>query len=401
MKVLTIPDYAFPRNELLVLAPILCLSLLFGLAGCSQEHKDKANSAKAIELARRHLSQHDYRHAYDAVLAAMRLDPTEPTVLDVTLEFVSKASKASNGADVDKQETRTELARDLYSRADALIPFQPLNRLAAARDQYIATGVALESPHTESSGTQPAHVSGTSPFEEFERQLAVVGNTDTPSDVRVILLQRARAELDGLAVLMATGAANEQNAAGKQSSNKDFWTRWNDAKKSLESKEKSALSATYDEFRQEVLDWGSESKEKIAKADTNLGDKGIETISALIDPMLERAVALRQQLAPYVDGQLSKAQEDNRNLIARTRELERSREWLYNAYAIAEVKAVEASKDKALEKLKRLSAIEQERLTGFAAERLQNVWKKLYEGLKEDDKVNATKESIIRHSQRS
>lgn len=74
---------------------------------------------RALELAKQHLNAERYQHAYDAMLAAMRLNASDPALLQTVLHLVENMSSVPDDEAVD-------LAYDLYLRADGLIPFQPV-----------------------------------------------------------------------------------------------------------------------------------------------------------------------------------------------------------------------------------------------------------------------------------
>ena len=72
------------------------------------------------------IAEGKYAEAYDFLLAAARLSPSDPRLLSAVFGFIEQAA-GSDDADA------SVLAEDLYARADMLIPYQSVDSISLAR----------------------------------------------------------------------------------------------------------------------------------------------------------------------------------------------------------------------------------------------------------------------------
>ena len=390
------------------MARLLCLLPAFTLlsAGCSHppppsgEAKNHAECLRALELMKQHLNKADFRHAEDALLTAMQLDASEPAVWDAALQFVHSASAApaAPGETRAAQDDPAALARDIYGRAEALIPFQPLDRLAAERDRYTEVGRSFAVPAAAPASAGNADANA---LDALDRQLAEAGDEAVPVDVRTALVQRAHGELEALALQTVVG--KDENDA--KTDGADFWKRWRETRGKLETAENTVLRSAYGSFHEEIGQWlDHESKDQTARADAANGDQGPEIIRTVIEPILERAVLLRQRLAAYREAKVPGSDEDDQRLQRRTADLERCRDWLYNSWAITQIKKAENNDPKAgnYARAQILAKVDENRLSGYAEDRYRDDWKKVFDSLNDNlddgksEKIQATRLRLLK-----
>lgn len=327
---------------------------------------------RALELAKQHLNAERYQHAYDAMLAAMRLNASDPALLQTVLHLVENMSSVPDDEAVD-------LAYDLYIRADGLIPFQPVELLAESRKKHLDTAKFFET-----SPPPPAD-----PFSGLASQLKAAASNEVPDSVRSNILQRARAELDDLAIQVATGEFAQLPAK--------FWGRWEDARRELDDAERDLLESMYQKLRHRILIWHNQESDAAVKNAYSAKLEENEKLTKSINELLTEGYRLLRETAPYFAAQIPKAVADQKQgyLRNRIKLLERTREWIYNQRAIHSIQDAEAKSDTPLEQLRSLAEIDENRLAPYVAKRFQEVWGKLFEECTEKEQLAAVKARIL------
>jgi hypothetical protein len=350
------------------------------LVSANREMPTARDSApEAIGLVIHHLQAGEMQNAYDGLLAAMRIAPSDQAVFQSSLDFVRKASATGN-------DDSAALADDVYERAANLIPFLPLAQLEKARKDHTTVGNTL---HPLKQGPNQDN-----PLAEAERLLDAV-NARQPSFVRVRLLREVETELGNQSTLFASSqkSANDRD---------QFWKRWKTVKDQYDKAESALLADLYLETCQpQVQAW----LKKVRNSDKEFAEVGLENIhqanSRILD-LISDGQRITRDLAPYLEAGVPAAVQDNQqdaldNHLVRLSQL---REWNYNRWALNRVERVEQSGGDNLEKLKSLAVIDESRLAPYVAQRFADVWKKFFDECSKDDKVEATKLRILRDYQK-
>jgi hypothetical protein len=337
------------------------------------------SAQEAIALVIQQLQAGEVQYAYDALLAAMRIAPTNQAVFQASLNFIRKASATGN-------EDSILLADDVHERAANLIPFLPLSQLEKARKDHAAVGNTLHPP------TQVANQD--SPLAEAERLLDAV-NVHQPSFVRARLLREVETELGK----QSTRFASSQTPTNDQ---ERFWKRWKTAKDRYDKAESALLVNLYQETCQpQIRAW----LKKVKDFNKEFADVDLEKIhqanSRILD-LISEGQRIARDLAPYLEAGVPAAlqvneQEGFDDHLVRLSQL---REWNYNRWALDRVERVEQSGGDNLARLKSLAVIDESRLAPYVGQRLADVWKKFFDECSKDDKVEATKIRILREYQK-
>jgi hypothetical protein len=132
-----------------------------------------------------HLAAGETQDAYDTLLFAMRIAPSDERVFSASLEFVRQAARLNS-------DESLALAEDIHERAANLIPFLPLSRLSSARVEHGEAGKSLV-PDQKATNQDDS-------LAEPETLLKAAIDPHLPSFVRNRLLRDAEVELGGHAV---------------------------------------------------------------------------------------------------------------------------------------------------------------------------------------------------------
>jgi hypothetical protein len=181
------------------------------------------DAASELALFDAHFGAGEMQQAYDALLAAMRVAPSDEKVFDASLAFVRKVGKDSN-------DEAIELGQDVYQRAANLIPFLPLARLKDARAAHTQAGDEL---FASKKGAKPED-----PLVESENLLSAARRTDLPSFARARLLHEVESELGSQARRVAS-------ASLKPNEEENFWKQWKAVKDHYEEVQKDVLKTLY------------------------------------------------------------------------------------------------------------------------------------------------------------
>ena len=192
---------------LLVLVPLVAMN------SCSKTETvvvgDTASSAvvgedvkEALQNAEELLEADDFSGAFDMLLVASRLAPSDPYLFDLVVRFVRQA-------DSSKSEDAIAMAEDLLDRGDSLVYFQRTqnvrdarNRLTELREQFISSEPAFEPP---------------TPLDGVMAFMSVAEDASKPTSVRTGAAGRARSLLDDLQLQIAIGEQPETEQLAQKS----------------------------------------------------------------------------------------------------------------------------------------------------------------------------------------
>lgn len=343
--------------------------------------KDAASKDASAELAvtNAHLNAGELQNAYDALLAAMRVAPSDEKVFDASLEFVRKAGKDGN-------DEAVPLAQDVHQRAANLIPFLPLTRLKDARLAHTQAGDELFASKKVGNPEDP--------LGEAEILLTAARQAKLPNFARARFLHEVEAELGSQARRVASTTM-------KPKDEENFWKRWKAVKDRYEEAQKDVLTALYQEdCRPKIRAWAK----KVDEFNKQRASAGLDEIHRANEELLALVVEgqrISRDLTPYLEGGVDAAVKDNQDggPDKHLNRLAQLREWNYNRWALDRVEKVEQSGGSALDKLRSLSVIDETRLAPYVGQRFTEGWKKSFEDCSKDDKVEATKLRILREYQ--
>jgi hypothetical protein len=367
----------------LIVGSVVSLLAGLGLASLLRSHAptDAAPKDASAELAvaSAHLNAGELQDAYDALLAAMRVAPTDEKVFDASLDFVRKAGK-------DGDDEAIPLAQDVHQRAANLIPFLPLARLKDARVAHTQAGDEVFASKRAANPEDP--------LAEAENLLTAARRASLPNFARARLLHEVEAELGSQARRVASTTM-------KPKDEENFWNRWKGVKDSYEDAQKDVLTALYQqECRPRIQAWAK----KVDEFNKQRASASLDEIHRANEELLALVVEgqrISRDLTPYLEGGVDAAGKDNQE-VGPDRHLNRLaqlREWNYNRWALNRAEKVEQSGGSALDKLRSLSVIDETRLAPYVGQRFTEVWKKFFEECSKDDKVEATKARILREYQ--
>jgi hypothetical protein len=332
---------------------------------------------QALSLVARHLQAGEVQYAYDALLAAMRIEPNDERVFEASLAFVRQASSS-------RDDESLMLADDVYQRAENLIPFLPLSRLEQARKEHAATGSSL--------APKKSRFAEVDPLIEVEKLLDAA-TVRLPTFVRTHLLREAESTLSAQATRPTSMKAEDQER---------FCKRWKTVKARLDEAQNAVLASLYQEQCQpRVRSW----LKKVDERQNQIENANLEKIHEVNTEILDLVASGQQvsrDLAVYLEAGVPAAIRDNResSIEGQLMRLSQLREWNYNRWALDRVESVEQSGGGNLDRLRSVAVIDESRLAPYVGQRLAEVWKKFFDECSKEDKIEATKLRILREYQK-
>lgn len=340
-----------------------------------EDRPSDGNSVRQFELAltkqEELLADGKFGAAYDYLLAAARLSPSDPRLLSAVFAFIEK-SAANDDADV------SFLAEDLYSRADMLIPYQPVETISASREKYDELSSLFEAQ-------SPPQLNW---FADVSILVSKAADTNIAMDIRSQLLDQARGQLDDLALRGASDALGTPVE-------KIFWEQ-HEAIASRRAKiESEVVEALYGQERQSAQTWLAKSG--VGATAEPSSPKEVPQFIATLNAHIQDGYAILRNLSLYSSSQISDSVEVARRIQDRISLLERTKAWIYNQQALRRIQAVENLEDESgPEKLKLLAEIYEDQLSPYIQSRFEKVWDEAFDSCNDDEKVAAVKMRILR-----
>ena len=160
------------------------------------------------------------------------------------------------------------------------------------------------------------------------------------------------------------------------------------------------MKELFENFRITVDEWIDASFQVRKNALDATKDKR-PTYGLLIDERIEAGIRFERELQSYAGVEFDGPQELSRSLIRENENLARTRRWIYNKQVIELIKYVETESQlekPPLENIELISKIKEDQLDPYVAQRLFELWERLFEELDEDGKVKATKLRLLKSS---
>jgi len=139
-----------------------------------------AEFEEAASRADLHLNKEEFGPAFDMIMVASRITPSDPRLFDLVILFIEKAEASHN-------EEAILMAEDLLGRGDSLVHFQSPENVQRSRDRLSAI--------RKSFAKVPQATTYRS-FDSVHKLLAVAENSSTPLNVRSRAVEQARIALD-------------------------------------------------------------------------------------------------------------------------------------------------------------------------------------------------------------
>jgi hypothetical protein len=296
----------------------------------------------------------------------MRIAPNDPSVFDWGIEFVKKTA--------DDDATR-DYSEDVYWRLDALIPFQPLERMADARNTHrdLATRLA-QAPQEVATVPLLIHVCD-----------RLIDLDKFPLVLQGDLVQSIRGESVAMAIELGGVSVDD----------------WNEVENHLRQAEDAVLRALWDDVHRRWDKWRDDAQRFKTNIDMYAPPRS-PVESGLYDRRYEGVITdglhLRSEMVPLAD-QLGRDERDT--IVNLDREIDilaSAREWRYNQYVLYVSKNVaNETKGIALDRLRRLAIIETDRLIPYVGQQWEAAWNTAFDSLKTDnEKSQAVKLRITR-----
>lgn len=325
-----------------------------------------------------------FQAAYDLLLAASRIDATQPVLIDLVEAFVAKANGSAD-------ETAADLADALKSRADALVPFQTPNRVVEARRRLIALESTTAANQPESNQLDKA--TDKDPFESY---LRVAENDSLPLTLRSAAVEQARQMSD--AAMLDAAVANAGESIDIRAQYKELLER-------LDRAERLCLNGLFSE-------WCIKRDQWKRQADAILNGNGTAAIAqepqtgtepqastSSLASVSAAGVTLLQEVSPYSKANMPTAVQAEEALASDIETLQRYRAWNRNQAVLKAISDVEArwKKDSYEISLTKLADAlqEEELLIPYVAERFNQKWNEAFKGL-EDKRPEKAPEMLKR-----
>lgn len=326
---------------------------------------------EAITLAQERLNSGAFSEAYDLLLVASRLRPSDPRLLDHVIAFIDTARKAETDEGV-------ELADDLAARADSLVHFQHPKNVASARKRFAAIA------HAEVN----VSVKKVSPFAEILDLLAVAESSSLPFNTRTRAAEQARRALDDASVTLA--AANNRELANSDAE------EINKLQVRLEKAEHACVAGLFLKTKERAEQWLADADKLTTNSETIDVFKVPEFAKQMSDA-ITAGVDLSQELGPFAKATVAGATELAKQVEKKVTSLQRRKAWLYNQQVLRLIRDIESRDLAPEEKLRHLAEVSEEHLAPYILRRHNEYWDKVFEELKdEDQKVAAVKLRILK-----
>lgn len=365
---------AVGRKSASVAAPPAATVEQYAAGGRSADSAEE--SAQARTQAKELIEKKDYQGAYDLVLAASRLDPTDPALFDLVLLFVERASTSDD-------EEGQFLAEELLARAESLIPYQPITHVTGARNR-------LQQLLPVQSSTSPsASIAIADGRQSIEKLLTIAQLNTVPTKVRMQALEQAQVEIDGLVL---EDALNGQGQEGGEQATAQVQSLMN----RVAAVEQELLRVAFEKPKKQAQKWIKDGGAAIAAAE-KADWKTLPAEQEKLIALSEQGIRLLEEMSPFRHAQMPEATACIQSVQDHVAQLGQARAWLYNKQVLSVIRYAEQEKEwSASEKLAYLAPIREEELSHYILQRHNSAWDKWFEELNEEQKVQAVRMRILR-----
>lgn len=322
-----------------------------------------AEFEEAISIAEGHLNKGEFEPAFDMVMVASRVAPSDPRLFDLVMGFVEKARSS-------KDEDVIAMADDLLDRGDSLVHFQIPKKVATARKR-------LSEIRQSNLGDTPPKIAQPL-FESVRKLLDVAETTSVPLAVRSKAAEQARNALDdalldqALSPLEKTGPLDAPEIKQLQSR--------------IDSVEKQCVKELFLQAKARTDLWLI-AADSLTKDSDNASSDKVPDFSKRLGELLSQGFDQLQEIVPYSKSGVEGASDYARVVEKQIKALQRSKTWLYNQQTLRLVREIETKNDLSLDdKIRHLAEVSEELLSPYVLRRHNELWDKVFEELPDEDK---------------
>jgi hypothetical protein len=329
--------------------------------GVAAERPEEFN--EAVSIAETHLNKGEFEPAFDMVMVASRVAPSDPRLFDLVMSFVEKAKSS-------KDEDVVAMADDLLDRGDSLVHFQSPKKVASARKR-------LSEIRQSSIGAAPP----TPPqplFESVRKLIDVAESKSLPIAGRSKAAEQARNALDD-ALLDQALSPLEQTGPLDAPEVKELQSR-------IDSVEKQCVTELFLQAKTRIDLWLNTASSLTKESDNAPSDE-VPMFSKRLTDLLSQGFDQLQEITPYSKSGVEGASDYARVVEKQIKALQRSKTWLYNQQTLRLVREIEAKNDLSLDdKIRHLAEVSEELLSPYVLRRHNELWDKVFEELPDEDK---------------
>lgn|GEM_PF-6878939 len=364
---------------------VLIIGLFFSQSGSSSQSKEFDSSQskefdEALSITESHLNKGDFESAFDMVMVASRLAPSDPRLFDSVIRFIEEAKSSKN-------EDAIAMAEDLLDRGDSLVHFQAPGNVKASRKRL--------SDLRQSFLKEVAPATPPTPLDSVKKLLTVAKNQTLPLSVRSRAVEQARAELDDIRFDAALAQAEEgAQAENMGSSQPDVLKQLADQ---IDNAEKQCISELFLQSKSKIKEWSDATEALLNEIDTAPAGK-VPDLSKKISELVSQGYEYLQELMPYSKSKVEGAPDLSKDLEKKLNFLQRQKNWLYNQQVLRLIRDIESHKDwTSKNKIQHLAKVREELLEPYVLRRHNQLWDKVFESLPDEDhKVWAVRLRILR-----
>jgi hypothetical protein len=332
----------------------------------------QAEFTEALSKAADQLKKGEFAEAHDYLLVASRISATDRRLFDALTEFIAKAKDS-------RDDEVVALAEDLLDRGESLVHFQSPKDVQSSRKSLADLRSAFPEPPKK---PEPEPRSG-----PIRRLIELASNKDLPVELRSKAAERAKSALDE-AMIDSSQSSRETGDDLTPDKIKEF-------QKKAEEAENGCVFELFKRSRTSVQEWlGSSARllDEGKPASPELAKGYLEKLAKAIDQGMDRL----QEIVPFAKTENVDAQRLLTELQQRVGSLHRWKTWLYNREALDKIRAADTKDTAAETGLLSMATIDESLLAPYVAEKYAEVWKKLFDNLDENKKVEMTKRRVLK-----
>jgi hypothetical protein len=333
---------------------------------------EPAEFQEALSRAAEHLDKKNFALAYDFLLVASRLSASDPRLFDAVVKFIDQA-KGSQDDEV------VALADDLLDRGESLLHFQSPSLVESARKKLADVREGFPTPPNK---PEPEPRS-----ESIRRLIQVSTDKCFQVELRSKAAERARNALEEASIDSAL-ASRDQGGDMKFEEIEKLQKQTNEA-------ERLCVAELFERYQPSALEWLRSSRKLIDEGKAaNSGE--LTGISEKIEKAVSQGMDRLQEILPYAKSEIEVARKLSSELEQRVGYLHRWKSWLYNRSALAIVRDAESNQVAAELRIQSLAKIDEGLLAPYVMQKYNEVWTKVFDGLDEEKKVQATRWRVLR-----
>lgn len=329
---------------------------------------------EALSISQTHLDKGDFAPAFDMVMVASRLAPSDPRLFDLVVQFIENATQSED-------EDVIALAEDLLDRGDSLVHFQSPGNVDSSRKRLTTLRQSFFKPTPQ---TAPADS-----LDSVRNLLAVAEDSSVHLSVRSRAVEQARSALSDAQLSRAISINEKVEVADIDEMRK--------LDHQIDKAEKQCITELYLQSKPRIDKWLTATSAVATEID-NAPSKNVPDLSKKIADLLTQGFEHLQELMPYSKSGVEGSPEFTHAVEKQVKLLQRQKTWLYNQQTLRLVREIESKKEwTAEDKLRHLAEVSEELLSPYVLRRHNELWDNVFESLPDEDKkVWAVRLRILR-----